>query len=102
MSKKEPIETFVEFTHMTDDGGFLMPIIKVHIGCSKLNYQSMITIANVQEVKHGTWMQNPFHDNFFSCSLCGRTVEARTFNPEQISKVYPYCHCGARMDGGDK
>lgn len=30
------------------------------------------------------------------CSVCGRTIYAKT---EDDLKDYPYCHCGARMEG---
>lgn len=58
--------------------------------------------ADVVEVKHGEWL--PDYETFVDeweresepiqtgwvCSLCGR----QEFNRE------PYCHCGAKMDGG--
>lgn len=99
MDKKDPIETFVEFTHMTDDKDFLVPIIKIHIGCSKLNYQSMITIANVEEVKHGKWERpNPTTPKSYTriCSRCkGATYVIGNYE-------YPRCPwCGAFMNGGD-
>ena len=58
--------------------------------------------ADFAEVKHGEWL--PDYETFVDeweresepiqtgwvCSLCGR----QAFNQE------PYCHCGAKMDGG--
>ena len=59
-------------------------------------------IENSEEAKHGEWL--PDYETFVDeweresepvqtgwvCSLCGR----QEFNRE------PYCHCGAKMDGG--
>ena len=58
--------------------------------------------AEVVEVKHGKWLEHEemFYDAEFEstypekcykCSECGR-VE---------SWEEPYCHCGAKMDGGN-
>ena len=37
---------------------------------------------------------NPVLQNYinYECSECGR----------KASELYPYCHCGTRMDGGKK
>ena len=32
----------------------------------------------------------------YKCSECGRQITSGLVNPE---KSYPYCHCGARMEG---
>ena len=67
------------------------------------NYRLIITAkdvrniprADVAEVKHGRWI--PFLDGdsimperYYKCSKCGRVEEYKE----------PYCHCGAKMDGG--
>ena len=57
--------------------------------------------ADVEEVRHGEWKPNTvvvvqFPDEYvtmnngWKCSLCGRTERQKE----------PYCHCGAKMDGG--
>ena len=55
--------------------------------------------SDVVEVKHGYWIPTDIEQEFFGCideatiykcSLCGRYED----------KQKPYCHCGARMDGG--
>ncbi len=55
-------------------------------------------------VRHGEWListqmvgTKPYFRG--ECSLCGRTV-ARV-RKEDV-KALPYCHCGAKMDGGDE
>ena len=48
--------------------------------------------GDLVEVKRGEWL--PFNDewfDFFICSECGR----KEFKKE------PYCHCGAKMHGGE-
>ena len=50
--------------------------------------------ADVEEVRHGEWIEEyrglcP-REKVIICSLCGRMEERKE----------PYCHCGAKMDGG--
>lgn len=50
----------------------------------------LVPTADVQEVKHGEWLDNGAN---YKCSKCG-TVESYSF--------YRYCRwCGAIMDGKD-
>ena len=53
--------------------------------------------ADVEEVRHGEWKQNPCVERFYYCSECNRRIEDATKSPY---KHFPYCHCGAKMDGG--
>lgn len=53
------------------------------------------TAANVAPVVHGRWISfldgdRIMPERYYRCSRCGR-VESRR---------QPYCHCGAKMDGG--
>lgn len=55
-----------------------------------------IPAANVAPVVHGRWISflggdHIMPERYYRCSRCGR-VESRR---------QPYCHCGAKMDGGD-
>ena len=43
--------------------------------------------ADVEPVRHGEWVDNV---TCYSCSLCRRVERTKE----------PYCHCGAKMDGG--
>lgn len=64
--------------------------------CSMLN----VTSADVQPVKHGKWIRKESYgsrDNFYYCSECNRIINVVC--GDSLSN-YPYCHCGARMDGG--
>lgn len=54
-----------------------------------------IPAANVAPVVHGRWISflggdHIMPERYYRCSRCGR-VESRR---------QPYCHCGAKMDGG--
>ena len=55
--------------------------------------------AYVQEVRHGRWMycgKLSGHDHWWQCSECLRTE----FTKHKADiKDYPYCNCGAKMDG---
>ena len=52
--------------------------------------------ADVLEVRHGEWEQNPYCKRIYFCSECGRHIEDGSFNPYEH---FPYCHCGAKMGG---
>lgn len=56
--------------------------------------------ADVAPVVHGQWEQVKKWATKakYRCSVCGREImSAVKVNIEK----YPYCHCGAKMDGGD-
>ena len=63
--------------------------------------------ADVTEVVHGRWCVSKIRsiETVFYCSECKRTVTVGNdfFGeaPQSVSAAYPYCHCGAKMDGGD-
>lgn len=55
--------------------------------------------ADVAPVVHGRWEQVKEWATKakYRCSVCGREImSAVKVNIEE----YPYCHCGAKMDGG--
>ena len=56
-----------------------------------------IPTADVAPVVHGRWISfldgdHIMPERYYRCSRCGR-VESR---------CQPYCHCGAKMDGGEE
>lgn len=58
-----------------------------------------IPAADVAPVVHGRWEQVKEWATKakYRCSVCGREImSAVKVNIEK----YPYCHCGAKMDGG--
>lgn len=63
--------------------------------------------ADVAEVVHGQWCVSKIRsiETVFYCSECKRTVTVGNdfFGeaPKSVSAAYPYCHCGAKMDGGN-
>lgn len=55
--------------------------------------------VDVVPVVRGEWINKP-KTCVFICSMCGR--EVKTFHTNDIKVVndeYPFCHCGAKMDG---
>ncbi len=50
--------------------------------------------ADVAEVVHADW--GAIRKGFYECSRCGRKEPSPWGG---VKKIYPYCHCGARMDG---
>ena len=72
------------------------------------------TAADVAPVVHAEWLEAPFEPiwpgdfyadgNFvvhtymaWKCSRCGRRISEK-----QHPNKEPYCHCGAKMDGGEE
>jgi len=62
--------------------------------------------ADVAPVVHGRWKllrKGGDWTSVFVCSVCGRreTIEeSESYNSQlKMPREYPYCHCGARMDG---
>ena len=66
---------------------------------------SGLPAADVAEVVHGRWCASKIRsiETVFYCSECKRTVTVGNdfFGeaPQSVSAAYPYCHCGAKMDG---
>ena len=61
--------------------------------------------SDVAEVVHGQWCVSKIRaiETVFYCSECKRTVTVGNdfFGeaPQSVSAAYPYCHCGAKMNG---
>lgn len=55
-----------------------------------------IPAADVVEIRHGKWEQSSYHYSVYYCSECSRHIEDGSHNPNEH---FPYCHCGAKMDG---
>ena len=64
--------------------------------------------SDIQEVRHGEWIRK--RQFVYECSLCKRIelVEGVRHDCDLKSEhkillsMYPYCHCGAKMDGKEK
>lgn len=65
--------------------------------------------ADVEKIRHAKWilvkdagrMLTKEHKMLeFACSKCKRKIEIVDAYQDYLSIMYPYCHCGARMDGG--
>lgn len=62
-----------------------------------------IPTADVEEVRHEKWIfggQKKTKSGYrftYHCSRCFRLVR-RDLDEAPINEIYPYCHCGARMD----
>ena len=61
---------------------------------------------DVQKVKHGKWIKVRYRT--FICSCCKRSVYLDGLNVTDknetilLRELYPYCHCGAKMDLEEK
>jgi len=51
----------------------------------------------IEERKKGKWIE--FQNHYaYKCSECGRIIET-VDGKSNVCKHYPYCHCGAKMEG---
>lgn len=63
---------------------------------------------DVAPVVHAKWkvVEVDATQTKFACSKCGRTIECGNdyfMKPtKHIGAIYPYCHCGSKMDGDEK
>ena len=61
-----------------------------------------VPAADVAPVVHGRWLPIVSYNNTYKCSECGRLLVDITDGLKMVAKQYPYCHCGAKMDGERK
>lgn len=63
--------------------------------------------ADVEPVRHGNWnIRRPRRSSLcLVCSVCGRKVDNDNLSIllefgeyGVVRRLYPYCHCGAKMD----
>ena len=62
-------------------------------------------IVDAVEVVHGQWIEilSGQNSSGYECSICKRiicVVSDVDLRERVLAKKYPYCHCGAKMDGG--
>lgn len=50
-----------------------------------------VDTIDAEPVRHGQWIKDDRYDCWY-CSECGAVV---------LHNCFGYCHCGAKMDGGD-
>ena len=102
--KKEYIEleSLIDWLNYVDgiiaDGTVEAPTLYKQILTDIKNFPT----ADVEEVRQGKWVPRLAINGhiYYDCSICGRQVDTmRKQNPREI---FPYCHCGAKMDGGNK
>lgn len=61
---------------------------------------------DAEPVLHGEWITKKVGARVsgFQCSECGREVKCGNdyfMKPtKRVGDIFPYCHCGAKMDGG--
>ena len=77
----------------------IMPDIGVNELADELyNVALNLPAADVEEVKHGKWIEYP-RAHYFKCSECKETVPYKKAVLIRGKRKYKYCpHCGAKMD----
>lgn len=63
--------------------------------------KNQIDSGELVRVVHGEWIVETRYatKTKYACSECGRTIVANLVNPHA---KFPFCHCGAKMDGKPK
>lgn len=69
------------------------------------NHINSMPAADVAPVVHGCWelIRGGEFTSAFKCSVCGRRVCVSCDSEKTLFYLkdrYPYCNCGAKMDGG--
>lgn len=69
------------------------------------NHINAMPVADVAPVVHGCWelIRGGEFTSAFKCSVCGRRVCVSCDSEKTLFYLkdrYPYCNCGAKMDGG--
>jgi hypothetical protein len=124
----EPVATFIqnktesfiegELLKVTQEMGLdvdreeLLKALKYDRGQYEKGFRDGVKSAQ----KYGNWYirsayltdsaDSPFREYYMECSECGRKVEGISvedaINYRKLCREYPYCHCGAKMDGGNE
>ena len=69
--------------------------------CRISNAINELPSAEPKRVK-GRWIEmSSYMNHTYKCSECGRLLVNVTDGKNNVSKHYPYCHCGADMRGED-
>lgn len=76
----------------------IMPDIGVNELADELyNVALNLPAADVEEVKHGKWIEYP-RAHYFKCNECKETVPYKKAVLIRGKRKYKYCpHCGAKM-----
>lgn len=68
----------------------------------KRGYTRAVKLLPYEERPQGKWVKitkDGVMPIEYICNICGRTVKSY-YEEYLIEKVYPFCHCGAKMKGG--
>lgn len=79
-----------EMSHVYKDGGKWAKQITEDF-CMDIDEQ-----PTIEERKKGKWIEFSNH-MAYKCSECGRVIQT-TDGRRNVSKHYPFCHCGAKME----
>lgn len=91
-----------------EDTGLMPNDVLDLIGAHGMAILELVEAKEREKVRHGRWIrqQSGFGYSVWKCSICGRVLLPQTSpllsNMEHLNDLYPYCHCGAKMDGGDE
>lgn len=70
------------------------------IGLAKEISKQLKQLPSAQpERKKGEWIEISSINHTYRCSECGRLLVNVADGRNNVSKHYPYCHCGADMRG---
>ena len=82
---------------LIDADGLIEAYDREHEGEPGKARQLILDAPTIEERKTGRWIEFSNH-NAYKCSECGRIIET-VDGKRNVYKHYPYCHCGAKMEG---
>lgn len=53
----------------------------------------------IEERKTGKWIEIGTITHSYKCSVCGRMLVSIADGKNKVVEHYPFCHCGAKMEG---
>ena len=89
-----------------EDTGLMPNDVLDLIGAHGMAILELVEAKEREQVRHGRWIcqQSGFGYSVWKCSICGRVLLPQTSpllsDMEHLNDLYPYCHCGEKMDGG--
>ena len=88
------------------DGDALIEQLMKEPKVGRLSFEAVLNVVKnmepIEERKTGKWIISNANSRVttYKCSECGRIVRDDT--GYDVSKDYPYCHCGSDMRGEQK
>lgn len=113
-SLNDIIESLSRQVNQGSDGGNNIRHIMAGVTLALRTYRAYKTETEInvydkvetEPIRHGRWIKMRYR--VYQCSCCKRAVFLEGLNvtdeneTKLLRELFPYCHCGAKMDGKEK